>query len=94
MDAKDYLQLATEQKVRFLFKSFLTVIEDLKEEHNRNFGTLYDSLPENYRPQIVQANYLDNGAYSYMRKKVLDAGNDAIREIDNELKKYEVDFKR
>lgn len=78
--AKDF---RARRLVTSLFKGFLVLLEDLEEEHFRNFDKLKNALPKEYAPLLDQADYLDEQKMDYLRKKVLDAGNSCIRELEN-----------
>ena len=82
-----------EKSTKNLFKGFLFLVEDLHVDHTINFDKLYDSIPEEYHPLIQQADYMDERKMSYLRKKILDIGNDTIRNIDTELNKFTIHFK-
>ncbi len=66
-----------------LYKAFLIILEDLEEDHIENFEKLYESL-HNYKDLVRQADYFTEEKMSYLRKKVLDAGNNCIRNITGE----------
>ena len=66
-----------------LYKKFLIILEDLEEDHIDNFEKLYSALKES-EALIKQADYFTKEKASYLRKKVLDAGNDCIRTITGE----------
>ena len=76
-----------------MYKHFLEILEDIREQHDINFSKLFDSLPEDKKNQVIQANYLDERAFEYLRKKTLDAGNNCSREIQAELAKFDINFK-
>ena len=78
--------------IKGLFKSFLVLIEDLHKEHEINFSKLKDSLPEDQR-LIVQADYFDEEKLKYLRKKILDMGNEVIRNNDSEIENFTISFK-
>jgi hypothetical protein len=71
----------------------LILLEDLSVEHAIHFGKLRSSLPSEYHPIIDQANYLDKDKVQYLRKKILDIGNDTIRKFENESEKFTISFK-
>jgi hypothetical protein len=75
----------TNKHIRILFKQFLHLLEDMKFEHDVNYSKLKESLPE-AKHLIDMANFLDEKKYSHSRKKILDFGNDAIRNLDNDFK--------
>ena len=94
MEAKDYLDLALARESKRLYINFLEMLEDIHHQHDSNFRKLYDSLPEEYKAQVIQASYFDENGHAHFRKRALDHGNELIRSIRTELEKYEIDFKR
>ncbi len=71
--------------ITYLFKNFLSLLETLQKEHNINFDKLDKSLPEEYQALIDMANYFDQNRFAYYRKKTLDAGGEAIRNLEKDL---------
>ena len=69
--AKDFLQFQVRRKITNLYKNFLFILEDLKENQ-------YDISEESYQRQ---------------RKRVLDFGNDTIREIEETLQNLDIEIK-
>lgn len=65
-----------------LFKSFLIMLEDLEQDHLMYVEKLKKSLPQEYHSAITQADYLDEFKVEYLRKKILDAGNNCIRNME------------
>ena len=82
MDYKDIHRFQVERQIINLYKSFLVLVEDLKDDHDMHFGKLRSTFFKQ-RSLIDQANYLDDDKLHYLRKKILDAGNDCIRAIDD-----------
>lgn len=71
-----------------LYKEFLDQLEDIRQEHLRVMFEIKDQFPPDF---IAKLNFLDLKTYSRVRKKVLDAGNDCIREMQsvvNDFRKY------
>ena len=91
-EARDMLSEEYGRSIRDLFKSFLILIEDLNEDHRANFSKLKSALPEEYRPIIDQADYFDEKKLKYLRKKVLDMGNENLRNVENNYSKYIISF--
>lgn len=60
---KEYILFHNKRKVINLYKNFLIILEDLREDE-------YNISDEKYQR---------------LRKKVLDSGNDAIRQFEEEL---------
>lgn len=76
-------QFQIRRSIVALYKAFLIILEDLEEDHIDNFEKLYSALKES-EALIKQADYFTKEKASYLRKKVLDAGNDCIRNIIGE----------
>lgn len=92
MEAKDILSLKTDQTIRFLFKNFLCLLEEVKKEHDNNFDKLYSALPEEYHDLIDMADYFDEVKFEIYRKRVLDFGNEILRNHLDDFDHYEVYF--
>lgn len=73
-----------------LFKNCLTIVEDIRQDHLAVIVSLEKQFPEQ---MVRQWNYLDLGQYSRVRKKVLDSGNDAIREMQTVINDFDIQFK-
>ena len=84
---------AYSKAIKLVFKSFLIMVEDLHIEHQIQFGKLKDKLPKEYLDIVDQADYLDEEKKQYLRKKILDIGNESIRGVNEELSKISVEFK-
>lgn len=90
---KELLRFHVEQSVTSLFKRFIYLLEDLREDHRINFDKLLQNIPEEFRAIVQQADYFDENKYAYYRKRVLDIGNETKRNINlsfernNELEK-------
>lgn len=81
------------RNTKLLFKSFLVLIEDLQNDHSLHFAKLKKALPDKYENVIDQANYFDEDKLQYLRKKILDMGNESIRESENNLEEFTISFK-
>ena len=93
MDAKNKLSSLYSENTKLLFKSFLVLIEDLNKDHLINFHKLKKNLPEKYAPLIDQADYFDQHKLQYLRKKILDMGNDSITTSENSFENFTINFK-
>ena len=91
-EAKDMLSDEYGRSVRDLFKSFLILIEDLNQDHQAHFSKLKSSLPGEYASLVEQADYFDDRKLKYLRKKILDMGNENIRNVENNYSKYIISF--
>ena len=91
MEAKDFLSDRFNGSTKSLFKNFLVLMEDLYTENQISFHKLKKHLPE-HSDIIDQANYFDEDKMQYLRKKILDMGNESIRGSENDLEKFIVEF--
>jgi len=91
MEAKDFLSQRVNGATKSLFKSFLVLVEDLHTENQIAFHKLKKHLPE-HSDIIDQANYFDQDKMQYLRKKILDMGNESIRGSNDDLEKFIVEF--
>lgn len=89
---KFFLQERYERHMKDLFKSFLNILENLKNDHDIHFDKLKKNLPEKYSTFIDQADYLDESKMKFLRKTVLDKGNDSMRNQNQDLEKFTVTF--
>ena len=74
-----------------LFKSQLTQLEDLQQDHLSSLNKVEDLVSEDF---IKMINFLDSEKYGYYRKKTLDAGNETIRELEALLDNFEIQLKK
>lgn len=84
---KELLEFQVNRNIINLYKSFLIILEDIQDEHRNNFNKLKNAMPEN-NELISQADYWDESKMEYIRKKVLDQGNNTQREIIGQLEKF------
>ena len=72
-----------------IFKHSLMVLEDLRYQHLTSIKEL-----KNLNPQELESlNYLDFTRYSLLRKRILDNGNESIRDLENFLENFEFKLK-
>ena len=61
-------------------------------DHQRTFAKLRSALPEDYESIINMADYFDYDKLQYIRKRILDVGNESLRKNDSELEKVNLKF--
>lgn len=89
---KELLEFQINRNIINLYKSFLIIMEDMQDQHEGSFRKLKINLPDHV-DLINQADYWDESRMDFMRKKILDQGNDALREIINQLEKFNLTIK-
>ncbi len=87
---KDILLFTNYRVFSTLYKQFLHILEDLKLEHSVNFTKLYSILPPEYHNLIKISDYFGTEKYNLFRKRILDKGNEGRRELEDEIKKYNI----
>lgn len=92
MDAHGIFKKHCQRNTVSLFKGFLIMLEDLQREHQIHFSKLRRNLPESCAPLIEQANYFDEDKLQHLRKRTLDVGNEAIRNLEGELENFTISF--
>jgi len=90
---RELLEFQILRSITNQYKSFLDILEGLQKEHNNQFKKLKKSIPEK-KDLINQAEYLDEAQLNYIRKKILDMGNDARRELFSYMENFNINFKK
>jgi len=87
---KDYVSFQIHKSLVDLYKRYLNLIEDIQEDHKTMVEKLNNKIDSNTLKNI---DYFDNNKYNYLRKKILDIGNDTIREIEKNFEFIQMEFK-
>lgn len=83
------LSLIMDQKIKNLYKFFLSQLEALKVEHD---SFLKEVSLKNGGDFSGYINYLNKEKFSNIRKMVLDSGNDCVRETQALISCYDLEF--
>lgn len=89
----DVLRFQINRLITNLFKSLLCVIEDLGEDHDKALRKLHDALPEQHRVLVTLADHFDEEKARQLRSRILDAGNDTLRSVDDQIAFYDIALK-
>jgi hypothetical protein len=89
----EVLRYQSKRNIVFLFKSFLAIMSRVADEHDIAFDKLDEYLPVEYQKYTKLADYFTDEKREMLRKEILDAGNDCIRAVEEEIRKYVIDFK-
>jgi hypothetical protein len=68
------------------------LIEDLKFEHDQYREKLLQHISIDYHPVINSAEYFDDKKMQWLRKRILDIGNEALRTQEANFQDYTVSF--
>ena len=92
MNAKKKLCFQSSKEISALFKEMLNMLEDMKKDHDFHYEKLYQNIPEEYHPIINTADHFTAEKVNWIRKRILDQGNESIRNLYSELDNYTVHF--
>ena len=92
MDANQYLLRQHKKEVTSLFKNYLKILEDMKSDHDFHYNKLYELIPEEYHAIINAANHFNDTKLNWIRKRILDGGNESLRNFADEIENYCVSF--
>jgi len=87
---KEYIEFQISRSVVSLYKKYFEVIEDLHQDHKKLLKKVENRTSSEFTENI---DYFDENKYNYIRKKILDSGNDAIRSIESSFKSIEIKIK-
>ena len=92
MDAKINLNKESDEEISRLFKMMLMMVEDMKKDHDFHYEKLYENIPDEYHKIINTANHFTPQKVNWIRKRILDVGNESIRNFGSALDNYTVSF--
>ena len=92
MNAKKRFNLSSEREISRLFKGMLKMLEDMKADHDFHYEKLYENIPKEHHNVLNTANHFTPNKVNWIRKRILDLGNESIRNLDSELDNYTVSF--
>lgn len=68
------------------------MVEDMKKDHDFHYEKLYNEIPKEYHSVLRTADHFTDEKVSWIRKRILDFGNESIRNLDLKLDNYTVTF--
>jgi metal-responsive CopG/Arc/MetJ family transcriptional regulator len=92
MHANEYLLRQHKKEVTSLFKNYLKILEDMKADHDFHYNKLYELIPEKYHQVITAANHFTPDKLAWIRKRILDGGNESLRNFAEEMENLTVSF--
>ena len=64
----------------------------MKADHDFHYNKLYELIPEEHHIIITAANHFTNDKLNWIRKRILDGGNESLRNFTEEMENYSVSF--
>ena len=92
MNAKKNLEEMSNDEISRLFKMMLIMVEDMKKDHDFHYEKLYENIPKKYHPIIDTADHFTPNKVNWIRKRILDCGNESIRNLCSRIDNYQVSF--
>ena len=92
MEKKKKLNRESDDEISKLFKMMLMMVEDMKQDHDFHYEKLYENIPNEYHSVINTANHFTPQKVNWIRKRILDIGNESIRNLGSTLDNYTVSF--
>jgi len=93
VEPREVLRFQVERNVKAIFWGFLAQLEDLTVEHDIAMNKLRENLPDEYVRFVDLADHLTDDKAAQLRKRVLDIGNNHLRQINDVLAGFDVTFK-
>ena len=87
---KEFLLFQVQRNITSLYKRYLNLIEDIQEEHINMLNKLNSKIDQE---TLKNVDYFDDNKYNYLRKKILDLGNETSREIIKNFDLLNVEIK-
>lgn len=88
---KEYIVFQINRNIINLYKRYLNILEDIQEEHTSMLNKLNKDLSID---KLNNVDYFDDNKYNYFRKKVLDLGNEALRDIEKNFDFLDLKIKK
>lgn len=87
---KKFLMYHYHRNMVGIYKRNLEIVEGLLQEHKLFLTKLKSHVPEELLNNI---NYFDDQKYNYLRKRILDTGNEAIRDFETNTECLDIRLK-
>jgi hypothetical protein len=95
---KDIISFQIHRSVVNLYKKYFEITEDLLGEHKVFLSKIEarakSSGADSVAPILKELDYFTEEKYNQIRKKILDAGNDVVRELERTLDFVEIELKQ
>ena len=87
---KEYIVFQFRRNIINFYKHQLNIVEDLREDHKQFVHKLSTIANKEH---IKNMDYFDEDKYNYIRKKVLDNGNEIYREFEKVFEQLDINLK-
>lgn len=87
---KEFLAFQLNRNIISLYKKYFEIIDDMKLEHEL---MLKKMEAESSKEFVKNIDYFSIDKHNHIRKKILDAGNDAVRNIETNFSSLRITLK-
>jgi hypothetical protein len=87
---KGYILDGLSRQITSFYKNNLKLLEEMSFEHSQMLKKLSEQIPLS---EINKIDYFDENRYNLYRKRILDMGNDLIRELESNFEKVDLTLK-
>ena len=88
---KEYLLFQYRRIIINLYKRHIEIIEDVKMDHRIFLNKIKNRIPEE---ELNNLDYFNDQKYNLIRKKILDSGNEVIRDFEKSIENLEISLKK
>jgi hypothetical protein len=89
-ELREVILFQLNRNIVVFYKKYLSILEDISTDHQIMKNKMNDHLPKDFLDNV---DYLDRDKYNYIRKKILDGGNEIYRELESSLKLLDFNIK-
>ena len=82
LDIKGYVLFHLQRNITSLFKRYIVTTEDLLREHRAMLKKVEKETSKDF---VENIDYFDEDKYVYLRKKILDVGNETLRDLERHM---------
>tara|TARA_R100000152_G_C6775433_1_gene203848 strand:+ start:1459 stop:1752 length:294 start_codon:yes stop_codon:yes gene_type:complete len=90
-ELKDVVLFQLRRNIIVFYKKYLSILEDIGKDHSIFKDRVSAHIPEEL---LDNMDYLTPDKYNYIRKKILDGGNEIYRELESMLEKVDFSLKK
>lgn len=90
--AQEMLRFQAKRDIINLSKSQLITLEDIRDQYFFSIDKLKKAIPEEYHSVLQVSIFMDDNTFALWRKRTLDASNDSVRHLDEQIQKFNISF--
>lgn len=81
----EFLKAKVELAIKRVMRNYLIVLEEITDQHDEAMNKLIDALPPEHQAKVILADHFTDAKFEATRRRILNVGNDAIREIQEQV---------